>query len=165
MKDYSKKLFEEGKLPEMKYKQINFNKSRVPVFYGAPKVHKAGVPLRPIVSSYSSPTQTLSRYIHDLIKPIIGKTTFSVKNSTHFVENIKTFKLRRGDAMVSYDATSLFTNVPIKETLLYTREILNKDDTLKNRTNLSVDDIITGMELCMRCTYFKWRNTYYEQED
>lgn len=65
--------------------------------------------------------------------------------------------MRHGDIMVSYDATSLFTNVHIKETLDYTRELLEKDINLPQRTALSIDDIIQGVEIYMRCTYFKYR--------
>lgn len=67
--------------------------------------------------------------------------------------------------MVSCDDVSLFTNVPIKETTEYIRELLNMDATLQNRTKLSVDDIVEGVNLCLTCTYFKWRDNFYEQID
>lgn len=107
----------------------------------------------------------MSRYLHDLIKPLVGKTEYAVKNSKEFVQSIKTKQLKPGEVMVSYDAVSLFTNVPIKETTEYIRELLNMDATLQNRTKLSVDDIVEGVNLCLTCTYFKWRDNFYEQID
>ena len=38
--------------------------------YGLPKIHNPGVPLRPIVSFYSSPTYQLSKYLCHLLSPL-----------------------------------------------------------------------------------------------
>ena len=49
-----KKIKEEGGMNESTYKKIYPTSAGIPKFYGLPKIHKAGVPLRPIVSSRGS---------------------------------------------------------------------------------------------------------------
>ncbi len=132
--------------------------------YGAPKIHKQDVPLRPIVSSYSSPTQKLSKFLHGILKPIVANT-FSVQNSGDFVDKLRKKTIKSGEILISYDAKSLFTSIPVNKLLQYTRDLLEKDNSLKQRTKLSIDDIIKGMEICLRSTYFQFRENYYEQED
>ena len=46
-----KKIKEEGGMDESTYKKMYPTGAGIPKFYGLPKIHKAGVPLRPIVSS------------------------------------------------------------------------------------------------------------------
>ena len=47
---------------------------------------------------------------------------------------------------MSHDVVALFTNTPIPETLEYIRYELTNDVTLKDRTNLDVDDIMELLE-------------------
>ena len=51
-----KKIKNEGGISEEKYKFMYPTGAGISKFYGLPKVHKAGVPLRPIVSSRGSVT-------------------------------------------------------------------------------------------------------------
>ena len=53
------------------------NPSRI---YGLPKLHKTGVPLRPIVSAIGSYTYELSKYLNEIIKPLMHNK-FTVKGS------------------------------------------------------------------------------------
>ena len=42
--------------------------SPAPRFYGQPKIHNPGVPIRPIVSYSSSPLYKLNKYIANILK-------------------------------------------------------------------------------------------------
>ena len=57
-----------------------------PRFYGLPKIHKQNVPLRPIVSFYTSPTYQLSKHLLYILTPLVGNTQSAVRNSKHFVD-------------------------------------------------------------------------------
>ena len=48
--------------------------STPPQLYGLPKIHKEGVPLRPIVSTIGSPSYRLSKLLAKIITPLSGKT-------------------------------------------------------------------------------------------
>lgn len=50
--------------------------SKLPLLYGLPKIHKYGVPLRPITCSRVDLSKFfLNRYILQTVQPIIGKTS------------------------------------------------------------------------------------------
>ena len=52
-----------------------------------------------------------------LITPLTGRTSSFVKKSRHFAEMMREVKLSEDKLMVSFDAKSVFTNVPIDEAL------------------------------------------------
>ncbi|XP_046388240.1 uncharacterized protein LOC124157496 [Ischnura elegans] len=88
-----------------------------PRLYGLPKVHKEGVPLRPIVSAIGSQTYNLARHLTSLLFPFVGQCNHHVKNSAEFVRTLKTIQIEGQDMLVSLDVVSLFTGVPISDTL------------------------------------------------
>ena len=63
--------------------------STPPQIYGLPKIHKAGTPIRPIVSSTGSPTYKLAKELARILAPLMGKTDSSIKNSAEFAEEIR----------------------------------------------------------------------------
>ncbi|KAG8238481.1 hypothetical protein J437_LFUL004944 [Ladona fulva] len=100
-----------------------------PRLYGLPKVHKEGIPLRPIVNGINSPTYLLARYLSKLLTPLIGESNRAVKNSAEFVTTLKQLKLDNGGMLVSFDVVSLFTKVPIQESLILIEEKLGEEIT------------------------------------
>ena len=85
----------------------------LPYFYGIPKVHKEGCPLRPIVATCNSPQSKLSSWLAHYLSSYLG--VFSPAHLLHsldFVERMKSLGNRQGK-MISLDVTALFTNVPL----------------------------------------------------
>ena len=62
-----------------------------------------------------------------------------------------------------FDVVSLFTKVPIELAIYVARERLQEDNTLDDRTALSINDIIQLLEFCLKATYFSFRGQYYQQ--
>ncbi len=88
-----------------------------PRMYGLPKVHKEGIPIRPIVSMVGSAYGPLSKWLAEVLKPIEEAfTTHCVTDSFQFVERLSSFNLSN-TVMASFDVRSLFTNVPVTETI------------------------------------------------
>ena len=155
-----KNLERTGELNTLLYNKLRPCGSKPPLIYGLPKVHKEGVPLRPIVSCTSSPTYQLSKYVSQVISPLAGSSTSHVKNSAHFVEEIKSFTLSQDDIQVSFDVKSLFTNVPIKEAVDVIFDKMTKD---AERTSLLPERVTELLELCLGSTYFGFQGEYYDQ--
>ena len=63
----------------------------------------------------------------------------------------------------SYDVTALFTSVPVDLALAIIKDLLEKDPTLKERTVLSVGNIILLLVFCLKNTDFSFQGQFYEQ--
>ena len=81
-------------------------------FYGLPKIHKTGNPLRPIVSFINSLTY-VSSYLAKILSPVVGNPVNTVKNSLEFADFLRGKTLDAEDELVSFDVVSLFTKIPI----------------------------------------------------
>ena len=139
---------------------INTYKS---MFYGLPKIHKPDTPLRPIVSSCGSVTYGVAKELAKILRPLVGKSPHHINSTQGFVEQAKHFKLEPGECLSSYDVSALFTSVPIYPALNITKDLLDKDNTLKERTVMEVGDIILLLEFCLKNTYFSFQGQFYEQ--
>jgi len=125
--------------------------SRPSRLYGLPKIHK-GVPLRPIVSNIGSSTYQLSKHLSRLLNQYTGKTAPHVKNSFHFIRILESLKIKPGDLMVGFDVVSLFTKVPVEESLTLLSQHFNKD-------------ILALYKHVLTSTYFRIDGQFYEQTD
>ena len=85
------------------------------VLYGLPKVHKTGCPFRSIVSSVNTYNYNLASYLVSILQPI-STNQYTVRDSFSFADWAKNYKHDNG-IMCSLDVSSLFTNVPLEETL------------------------------------------------
>ena len=72
-----------------------------------------------------------------------------MKNSAEFAQNIREVELMEGDMMISFDVVSLFTKVPIDGALQVISTLLAQDDSLEERTSITVSDICQLTELCL----------------
>ncbi|XP_074029242.1 uncharacterized protein [Leptinotarsa decemlineata] len=126
--------------------------SKCPKLYGLPKVHKEGAPLRPIVSSVGSPVHQLAKHVAHVLQPHAEKVDSYVRNADHLIDILKTQTVSPDDILVSFDVTSLFTQVPTGEAL----EIIKK----KYKPE---EHIITLAEHCIKNTYFIYNDQRYRQ--
>ena len=65
-KEMNKRLLDlkkQDRLPENIYRILHCKNGLTPRFYGLPKIHKQGTPLRPIAAFYTSPTYQLSKHL------------------------------------------------------------------------------------------------------
>ena len=89
--------------------------SRPCLLYGLPKVHKNGAPLRPIMSASGSAVHGLAQLLVPILAPMTTNE-YSVGNSLLFAEELGLSKLG-GMTLASFDISSLFTNIPLDETI------------------------------------------------
>ncbi|XP_049267759.1 uncharacterized protein LOC119378700 [Rhipicephalus sanguineus] len=151
--------------PEKKhlYNRLLCHTGSAPAIYGLPKVHKPNVPLRPIVDYTRSPLHSLSGYLHDVLRPLVGRTSTYVKDSVDFVDKIRNVTLDSEEIMVSFDVKSMFTRIPVDYAVDCCRSALKNDDSLPARTPLEADDVCRLLDFCLRNTYFSFNGSFYKQ--
>ncbi|BHF76782.1 hypothetical protein SprV_0501988100 [Sparganum proliferum] len=81
-------------------------------FYGLPRIHKPGVPLRPIVSLRGTLTFGLSKWLYQRHCFLIKDSTWTVKSAEEFLTRIRHHRVEADEVMVSVDVVSLFTSIP-----------------------------------------------------
>jgi len=79
------------------------------------------------------------------------------------VECIRQTTILESEVLVSFDVVSLFTRVPVDEALEVISELLLQDETLPERTTIPAPDLCHLIELCLKSTYFRFGDTFYEQ--
>ena len=144
------------------YKELYISGSAFGVLYGSPKVHKGpALPLRPILAAYNMPNYSLAKHLVPLLAPLTSNN-YSIKNSFSFANFIT--KQQSKQYLVSFDVESLFTNIPIYETIAI---ILNKlfptEDTIYCGFNKS--EFNTLLELSVSDNHFLFNNQIYKQTE
>ena len=94
--------------------------SALACIYGAPKMYKFSrsdsfPKFRPIVSSIGTFNYNFARFLCNLLSPSVPND-YSCKDNFSFVSQIKNANLSK-TFLVSYDVTSLFTNILLQETI------------------------------------------------
>ena len=97
-------------------------------FYMLPKIHKKGVPGRPICSLVNHPTSRISKLVDEHIKEYVPKTKSYVRDTQDFIRKIKDLgPIPEGAILCTSDVSSLYTNIPNNEGILAVAEKLRSD--------------------------------------
>ena len=110
----------------------------------------------------------VAKVLAKILKPLVGKSPHHVHSTKDFVERVSKVPLQPGECLCSYDATALFSSVPVDPALNIIQELLEQDTLLCNRTALSVHITIQllGFYLILILlynTYFSFWGQFYEQ--
>ena len=108
--------------------------SPAPRFYDQAKMHKPGVPIRPIISYSGSPLNNLNKYIDSTLKAYVKDENNNAKNSTTFSNYIRNVPIEDDEVMVPFDITSLYTNIPIIDTLNIIKDYVDNDHQFTRNT-------------------------------
>ena len=65
----------------------------------------------------------------------------------------------------SFDVTSLYTNVPIKDTLVIIKDLLENDANLHKKTKIPHDSLLDIIEFLLTKTWFKYNDKFLTQTD
>ena len=79
-----KNIKSEGGIDNITYKRLYPTGAGSPKYYGLPKIHKTGVPLRPIISSRGSATYESAKELAKILKPLVGRSPHHVHNNKDF---------------------------------------------------------------------------------
>ena len=97
--------------------------------YGSVKVLKKDNSVRPVVSMVGTPEYELAKFLDKMIKPYIPNN-YMLELTNDFISKLNQFQFSSNHKLVSFDATSLFTNVPLNETIRLIADTMNSEDNL-----------------------------------
>ena len=117
---------------------------------GSLKYIKLASPLRHIASSRVFITCGGAMELANIIRPLAGQFPHHIKNTFQFVEYIRKVKLEPGEVMTSYDVKALFTSVPVDPSIAIVQCILQQEPLLSQRTSMSIPQIFTLLEFCLK---------------
>ena len=158
-----KNIKAEGGIDDTTYKRLYPTGAVPPKYYGLPKVHKPGMPLRPIISSVGSVTHATAKELTRIIKPLVGGSQHHVRNNSDFIQSIEGIQLTTDECMMSFDVESLFTSAPVEPSIQIIKKLLEEDRSLHLRTKMTVNQISCLLDFCLKTTYFSFQGKFFEQ--
>lgn len=156
-----RKLRVEGVIDRDTYQQLIPSGSRPGILYGLPKTHKANVPMRPILSAIGTFNYQLAKHIVKLLSPFTS-SEYCVGNSFDFAHEITKYRNANSYVMASFDVASLFTSIPLDETIDIALEYLVSPT---NPTDMNRDTLKSLLGLAAKESYFLFNGNIYKQLD
>ena len=161
-------------LPNLKQKNI-FNKNEYSILYppgsaptriyGTSKMQKFSSShsfpkLRPIVSSIGTLNYNLACFLSDLLSPLVPHN-YSCKDTFSLVAPITNANLSK-KLLVSYNVTSLFTNIPLQKTIDIGKNLIFNHNPNLNITKKELNKLFL---FATSQTHFIFNSTFYNQID
>ena len=72
--------------------------------------------MRPILSATGTYNFKLAKWLDEKLK-FLSINKYTISDPLKFAEKLREKQMAEGDILVSYDVASLFTNVPVDETI------------------------------------------------
>ena len=157
---------DKGLFDDNTYKKIYPSGSKPATIYGIPKTHKLlsndfqDLSFRPIVSSIATYNYNLAKCLSELLDPVI-RNEYCAKDSITFCEEIQ--GLSANDYfLVSYDVCSLFTSIPLSETIEIAVELIFQN---KANSKISKNELQQLFKFATSGTHFLFKGNFYDQID
>ena len=163
VKSLLKKLKAENALSEKNYNELYPTGSRIGILYGLPKIHKPSMPLRPILSSVNHYSYKLAKFFIPLLTPLTTNP-FIITDSFSFVQELLNSDIdSRNVFMASFNVVSLFTNIPVNETIGIISNALFSDHQFFHGFNRSEFEKL--LSLSVKNCHFIFNGRLYQQVD
>ena len=162
---FLRKLKNNGLFNETEYKKVYPVGSSFGRIYGLPKTHKLKCPtdklkLRPIISSIGTYNYGIAKYLTAKLSPYIP-SSHSIKDSFTFVQVVSELNTS-GKYLVSFDVESLFTNIPLNETINIAVDlILENEPSLK----MSRKQLVQLFNFATSKSHFSFKDELFDQID
>jgi len=136
-------------------------------FYLLPKLHKPGCPGRPVISGCSTPTERISEFVDNNLRPLVPKINSYVKDTNDFLRKLGELqRLPEGAILCTIDVVGLYPHIPHDEGLEALKEssvTYGGMDEGEWEGSLG-EDIATFAELVLKSNNFEFNGKHYLQE-
>ena len=162
--DILKNLRDKKEISIEQYKDLSPSGSRPGIMHGSAKVHKivtgGFASFRPILSAIGTLTYKLAKFLALMLEPLTTNE-YTIRNSFTFAEELQSFDSKL--VMARFYIQSLFTNIPLQETIDLCVENLFKDRT--HVDNLSKDCFREFLTSIMSEPLILFDQELYKQHD
>ena len=116
MNNYLETLRGKKKISSETYNHLYISSAKPGILYGLPKTHKTNIPIRPILSAINTFNYKLSKFLVPILQPI-ATNEYTLTSTKDFITDIQHLHFDHPIHLASFDVTSLYTNIPIDETI------------------------------------------------
>ena len=156
-----KMLRDDGKISNLLYDKLKPIGSQPPRIYGLAKIHKVDVPLRPILSMPGSVYYKIALQVTEWLSVVDEcKINASTKRIS---ETLKEINLEGDEELISFDVSSLYTNVSVQEAISDCTELLYSGKYTK--PPVDEDTFKQLLEICSCNVLMLTNEGYYRQKD
>ena len=93
----------------------------------------------------------------------LSESKYTIKDTKYFVEKIKKEHIPHDHLLVSFDVKSLFTNVPLDQTIEIILNIVYKKNEIS--TDMTKSEMKELLNLCTKSVHFTFDGNIYVQND
>ena len=168
VQNYSNTLFNRGKISNNEKKSMRPKFVQIGKAHGLPKTHKnfeVLPPFRSIVDTTNTPYYGIAKFLANLLNPLT-LNDFTVKDSfdaANKIQQIPKELFNAGYKFISFDAISLFTNVPLAKTIdIILKRVYNEKLVTTNLTKRTMKKLLK--DACSK-TAFTLNDKIYKQID
>ena len=108
-----KQLKQNGKITPQLYNKFFPRGSFCPKLYGLPKIHKQGIPLRPIVACTKAPAANIGKWLCTAFKPLLYSQNSYIRNSADLVKKLSNTSISENTTVSSFDIVLMYTNIDV----------------------------------------------------
>ena len=154
------------KVPDDFLRKILPQHSRTAEFYGLPKTHKPGNPLRPIVSACGDPLDKISWFLQCILTQLLSFIPAHLTNTQSYLARLKdTFPngLPPKSIVFSIDVCNLYGSIPIQEGIDAVINLIETNISKMNTFNISLDNIRSLLTHVLTNNYVRFNSTIFKQ--
>ena len=119
---FLKDLKEKGEIGDVLFNKMKPIGSQPPRLYGLAKVHKANTPVRPVLSMPGSAYYGIAKQVAFWLSHV---PECNINSSTKIVcDSLNATHLADNETLVSFDVSSLYTNVPVMEAIQVSADLM-----------------------------------------
>ena len=120
--------------------------------------------MRPILSVTGTYNYKLAKWLDEKLKPM-SVNEHTISDIFQFADELWETKINDHDILVSYDASSLFTNVPVDETIESIAERAFRNDWFNKEHDLNITKsaLIELLRIATKSQLFQFEGNLYEQ--
>ena len=155
-------------LPEEIYSGLFPKDTRFPEFYGLPKTHKEGTPLRPVVAAFAGALSAISILVERILNQLLDFVPAHLKDTNEARQTIHNafpdLQTPENTIIVTMDVVALYPSIPIADGIAAVLRKLSLHQEDIDMLGLSIGDIEELLTLILENNFFTFNKKVYRQK-